>query len=82
VLDISFKDLNTKYNEDKFFPMDGELIKAFDQLSAFIEARLSIKHGISSDSLREAETNIYGAMKGLKVSGVDFGKIFHYFSHN
>jgi 5'-deoxynucleotidase YfbR-like HD superfamily hydrolase len=82
VLDIPFKDLNKKYNQDKFFPIDGELIKAFDQLSAFIEARLSIKHGISSDSLREAETNIYSAMNGLKVSGVDFGKIFRYFSHN
>src|SRR5690606_12490034 len=24
VLDISFKDLNKKFNEDQFFPMDGE----------------------------------------------------------
>ncbi|HMK53782.1 MAG TPA: HD domain-containing protein [Methanobacteriaceae archaeon] len=76
---ISFKDLNKKYNKDQFSPMDGELIKAFDQLSAYIEAKLSINYGVTSDSLKEAETNIYESMKGVKVSGVDLGRIFHYF---
>ncbi|WJI09476.1 HD domain-containing protein [Methanobacterium sp. CWC-01] len=80
VLDISFKDLNKKFNEDQYFPMDGEIIKAFDQLSAFIEAKLSIKHGVSSDALLEAESNIYNLMKDSKVSGIDFGRIFRYFS--
>ena len=79
-LDISFKDLNKKFNEDQYFPMDGEIIKAFDQLSAFIEAKLSIKHGVSSDALLEAESNIYNLMKDSKVSGIDFGRIFRYFS--
>lgn len=81
VLDISFKDLNKKFNEDQYFPMDGEIIKAFDQLSAFIEAKLSIKHGVSSDALLEAESNIYNLMKDSKVSGIDFGRIFRYFSN-
>ncbi len=79
VLDIPFKDLNKKFNRDQFSPMDGEMIKAFDQLSAFIEAKLSLKHGVSSEALFEAETNIYKAMKNLKVSGIDFGRIFRYF---
>lgn len=81
VLDISFKDLNKKFNEDQFFPMDGAMIKAFDQLSAFIEAKLSIKHGVSSDALLEAESNIYNLMKDSKVSGIDFGRIFRCFSN-
>ena len=81
VLDISFKDLNKKFNEDQYFPMDGEIIKAFDQLSAFIEAKLSIKHGVSSDALLEAESNIYNLMKDSKVSGIDFGRIFRCFSN-
>jgi putative hydrolase of HD superfamily len=80
LLDIPFKDLNQKFNEDQFSPMDGEMIKAFDQLSAFIEAKLSIKHGVSSDALLEAETNIYSSMKDYKVSGINFGRIFRYFS--
>jgi putative hydrolases of HD superfamily len=82
VLDISIKDLNKKFNQDQFSPMDGEMIKAFDQLSAFIEAKLSIKYGVSSDALIEAETNIYKLMKNFKVSGIDFGRIFRYFSSN
>ncbi|MEN6330020.1 MAG: HD domain-containing protein [Methanobacteriaceae archaeon] len=79
-LGISFNDLNLKFNHDQYSPMDGEMIKAFDQLSAFIEAKLSITHGVSSEALLEAEDNIYNSMKGCKVSGIDIGKIFHYFS--
>lgn len=76
---ISFKDMNKKYNKNQYSPMDGELIKGFDQLSAYIEAKLSIQYGVTSDPIREAETNIYNNMKDVKISGVDLGRIFHYF---
>lgn len=76
---ISFQDMNKKYNQNQYSPMDGELIKGFDQLSAYIEAKLSIQYGVTSDPIREAETNIYNNMKDVKVSGVDLGRIFHYF---
>lgn len=76
---ISFQDMNKKYNQNQYSPMDGELIKGFDQLSAYIEAKLSIQYGVTSDPIREAETNIYNNMKDFKVSGVDLGRIFHYF---
>ncbi len=35
---INFKELNSKYNKNKFYPLDGKLIKACDKLAAFIEA--------------------------------------------
>jgi 5'-deoxynucleotidase YfbR-like HD superfamily hydrolase len=76
---IKFKELNDKYNKNKFQPLDGKLIKACDKLAAFIEADFSIKHGITSKHLEEGRKNIYEDFKTKKVSGIDFGSIFDYF---
>lgn len=76
---IKFKDLNKNYNKDEFSPLDGELIKACDKLSAFVEANLSIEYGLKSKFLLEGKKNIYELYKGRKVSGMDFGRIFDYF---
>ena len=76
---ISFKELNTKYNKNKFYPLDGKLIKACDKLAAFIEADISIKHGTTSKHLEEGRKNIYEDFKTKKISGIDFGRVFDYF---
>lgn len=39
------EDIN-KYNSDEYSPVDGKLIKVADEISAFIEAEQSIRHGI------------------------------------
>ena len=78
---ISFKEINNKYNKDEFYPIDGELIKACDKLAAFIEADLSIKHGITSKHLEDGRVNIYEKFKDKKISGIDFGRLFDYFKH-
>lgn len=76
---IDFKDLNIKYNENNFNPLDGKLIKACDKLAAFIEADISIKHGITSKSLEEGRKKIYDEFRNKKVSGIDFGALFDFF---
>ncbi|HOI40165.1 MAG TPA: HD domain-containing protein [Methanobacterium sp.] len=76
---VSFQDLTEKYNEDEFSPLDGELLHAVDRLAAFIEARLSLDHGIKSVELEEAAENIFQEYKGREISGIDFGRIFEYF---
>lgn len=76
---ISFDDLNRKYNNNEFSPLDGELLKACDKLAAFIEANLSIEYGIKSKFLKEGRENIYGQYKDQNVAGTDFGQIFDYF---
>ncbi len=78
---ISFEELNIKYNNNEFHPLDGKLIKACDKLAAFIEADLSIKHGITSKQLEEGRKNIYEDFKRKKVSGIDFGRLFNYFKN-
>lgn len=76
---IKFKEMNKKYNKNEYSPLDGELIKACDKLSAFIETNLSIEYGITSRYLEEGRENIFNLYKNKVVSGTDFGGIFNYF---
>lgn len=60
----------TSYNLDKYSAVDGAALKQCDKLSAFIEASLSISHGIKSKELVSGKKEI---IKGLKtINGVDF----------
>ena len=76
---VSFAELNNLYNKNEFYPLDGRIIKACDKLTAFIEADISIKHGITSKHLEEGRKNIYEKFKDKNVSGIDFGRLFKYF---
>ncbi len=76
---ISFNELNSLYNKNEFNPLDGKIIKACDKLTAFIEADISIKHGVTSKHLEEGRKNIYENFKNKNVSGIDFGRLFNYF---
>ncbi|MCT7461188.1 MULTISPECIES: HD domain-containing protein [Aliarcobacter] len=65
-------DIN-KYNLDKYEAIDGLALKQCDKLSAFVEASLSISHGIKSKELISGKKEI---LKGLKeINGVDFKQI-------
>ncbi|AYJ80673.1 hydrolase [Aliarcobacter cryaerophilus ATCC 43158] len=62
-----------KYNLDKYEAIDGLALKQCDKLSAFVEASLSISHGIKSKELISGKKEI---LKGLKeINGVDFKQI-------
>ena len=63
----------SKYNTDKYNAIDGLALKQCDKLSAFVEASLSISHGIKSRELLSGKKEI---LKGLKeIQGIDFKAI-------
>ncbi len=63
----------SKYNMDKYNAIDGEALKQCDKLSAFVEASLSISHGIKSKELINGKKQ---TMKGLKeINGINFHEI-------
>lgn len=63
----------SKYNMDKYNAIDGVALKQCDKLSAFVEASLSISHGIKSKELVNGKKQI---MNGLKeVQGINFLEI-------
>lgn len=54
VIYVKKEELETKYNFDEYFGLDGSLIKECDILSAYYEASLSIEFGIKPANLIEA----------------------------
>ena len=70
---IQIVDDVSKYNSDKYNAIDGLALKQCDKLSAFVEASLSISHGIKSKELINGKKEI---LKGLKeIQGIDFKAI-------
>jgi putative hydrolase of HD superfamily len=64
------------YNEDKFNPIDGVALKACDKLSAFVEATMSIAHGIKSKQLIQGKQQILNSFEQRPIiEGVDFYKL-------
>ncbi len=71
--EIQIVEDTSKYNMNKYNTIDGIALKQCDKLSAFVEASLSISHGIKSKELINGKKQI---MKSFKdVQGVDFLKI-------
>jgi putative hydrolase of HD superfamily len=78
VVNVSWEDLNEKYNEEKYFPIDGRLVRIADHLSALMEADISIKHGITSIHLqngRDGLLNSYG--QNEIINGIDVYSLFN-----
>jgi putative hydrolase of HD superfamily len=77
---LSSEEITAEYNQDKFSPLDGKIIKACDHLAAYIEAMLSFKYGIKSPHLEEGQRRLQELYQGKVIAGIDFGKIFDYFT--
>ncbi|MDR3569921.1 MAG: HD domain-containing protein [Syntrophobacteraceae bacterium] len=67
------------FNQDVFSPIDGEVIRGCDKLAAFIEASLSIQHGIRSQHLMDGMEKIYREYGEHRSGGIDFGALFNYY---
>ena len=56
-------------------PVDGTLIKACDYMGAYVEARLSLYHGIRSRHLEEGCRSLKNRLKGIRWLEVSFDRI-------
>ncbi|MFW5733994.1 MAG: HD domain-containing protein [Oceanidesulfovibrio sp.] len=50
---VTDDELETVYNQDRYDPKDGSMLKVCDTLAAFIEAYTALRNGISSDELQQ-----------------------------
>ena len=60
--------------------IDSQLIEACDHFSAYIEASVSYKHGITSRHLDDARKTLYEKYRDLEIGDIHFGQMFDYFS--
>ncbi|MDR3592687.1 MAG: HD domain-containing protein [Negativicutes bacterium] len=72
-------EISASYNEDRFSPIDGGMIKGCDQLAAYIETALSMACGITSRHLQEGSQVLYTKNVNRIIAGVNFGQLFDYF---
>ncbi|HRP01263.1 MAG TPA: HD domain-containing protein [Candidatus Kapabacteria bacterium] len=77
--DISIELLNTKYNQNSFNPYDGEIIRAADHLTAFLEAWNSCSAGIKTEELSQAAQNIKDMYKNKSLGNVAIKNLYSNF---
>jgi putative hydrolase of HD superfamily len=70
------EDINREFNRDEYSPRDGELIKATDDLAAFIETYLALENGIKSNELKEGRNIIQSKYQQKVIAGIKFGEIY------
>jgi putative hydrolase of HD superfamily len=54
VATAEWDDMQGRYNENRFDPKDGEILKVCDNLAAFLEAYTAVRNGIASDQFQHA----------------------------
>jgi 5'-deoxynucleotidase YfbR-like HD superfamily hydrolase/competence protein ComGF len=72
--------ITASYNHDQYNPVDGELVKAADDLAAFMEAYLALQNGISNAQLRTAVREKSLFYRHKTIAGIDFGKVYKGFN--
>lgn len=69
-------EISKYFNEDKYNPRDGEIVKATDSLASFIETYLELGEGMTSKALKDAKNKLIYESKGKTISGINFGDIY------
>ena len=60
-------------------PVDGRVIEVCDKLSAYIEARESIRIGVRPAALEEASMRLYDSFASRRVAGYEVKALFDSF---
>ncbi len=79
ILMVTTDDINEQYNSDSFNPIDGQLIRCADHLSAYIEAYMSLNYGIRSEQMVLGYDHLKEKYSNKVVGGLDIGQLFDYF---
>lgn len=79
-IEVSFEDLNNRYNFAEFSPVDGRIVKVADHIAAFLEADSSIRYGITSPHLTSGKANLLKIYsKDRLVNGINVMDFFNQF---
>jgi putative hydrolase of HD superfamily len=72
---IEEDEIPSRYNKDAFQPVDGVLLKACDNLAAYIEASTSVRYGIRSKTLEVGMERLGETLRDRNVYGIDFERL-------
>ncbi|HYB59802.1 MAG TPA: HD domain-containing protein [Candidatus Acidoferrales bacterium] len=72
-------EITASYNRDRYNPVDGEIVKAADDLAAFMEAYLALQNGISNSQLQTAVQEKTAFYRKKAIAGISFDKVYRGF---
>ena len=75
-VEMSFSELHRLYNDDRYDPKDGELVKVCDYLAAFLEAYVAVRHGVASDQIHQALWRLRAVHRDKELGPLHIGAIF------
>jgi putative hydrolase of HD superfamily len=73
-------DAMRRYNKDVFDPRDGSLVKAADDLAAYVEAQQALAHGINRTEFQEALVQIRNKYRDKMVAGLNLDQLYAQFT--
>jgi putative hydrolase of HD superfamily len=73
---VSSEDINQKYNQDQFNPRDGRLLRAVDELSAFLEAYFATKNGCIHHHFTDTTKMLKEHYIDTQIGGINIGAIY------
>ncbi len=76
---VTTNELDDMYNSEEFAPVDGELVRGCDHLSACIETYFSHCYGITTQTLRDGNQKLCSLYENKEICGINFGLLFDYF---
>ena len=68
--------ITSTFDSNRYDPKDGEIVKAVDDLSAFVEAYLTVKYGIRSPEFQKARDALKKKYETKNVAGIRFSEIY------
>jgi putative hydrolases of HD superfamily len=75
-IEMDSGEINAHFNDDSYDPRDGQLVKAADHLSAFLEAYLATANGMRSPEFQRTITSMKEDYRTAIIGGVNLGEIF------
>ena len=72
-------EITASYNHDRYNPVDGEIVRAADDLAAFMEAYLALQNGISNSQLQTAVQEKTVFYREKVIAGISFDKVYQGF---
>jgi len=74
--EVTSQEIVDCYNDDCYEPRDGTLVKAADDLAAFIETCAGIDNGSASPELAEAKLQIRDKYRGIRIGRLDLSAVY------
>ncbi|MBI4250684.1 HD domain-containing protein [Candidatus Uhrbacteria bacterium] len=74
--EVAVETIDQRYNENRYDPLDGEVVKAADELAAYIESTEAIRNGCISEKFQEAKTLIKEKYQEKTIGRIDLGALY------